>query len=110
MTFSCEDKTEKLNGDPCLETVKIFKSLNSDVGTVGFDSINKLYLINFHKEGTIDEILTAYPCELQEGYKTIGLKVKVKGDLYENNNLPKPSMGGQSIFQLKIKEIDLIRN
>ena len=64
-------------------------------------------MINIHKEGTIDEIITAYPCELSKEFKKIGLKVIIDGNLFIDADLPNPSFGGQEIFRIDIKTISI---
>ncbi len=76
-------------------------------GIIGFDETNESFFISFHVEETIDEIITAYPCELSEKFRTVNLKVQVSGNLFKSENLPTPVVGGQEIFNIDIKEIEL---
>ncbi len=98
-----KDTTENL----CPKSYETIKSIKNEIGIMGFDSTNNEYVINIHKEGTIDEIITAYPCKLSEEFKKIGLKVIVEGNLFIDANLPAPSLGGQEIFRVDIKAISI---
>jgi len=100
MAFSCAE--EKDNIDEPYETVQ---TLNDVTGTIGYDEINKLYIINVYVEGTIDEIITLYTIKLIEDFKIINLKVKVDGKLLTNDKLPKPQLGGQKMFFIDITKI-----
>jgi len=100
MAFSCVKEKDSI--DEPYETVQ---TLNDVTGTIGFDEINKLYIINVYVEGTIDEIITLYPIELAEDFKKVNLKVMVDGKLFTNDKLPKPQLGGQEMFFIDITKI-----
>ncbi|HOU96680.1 MAG TPA: hypothetical protein PLN06_08675 [Bacteroidales bacterium] len=101
-------KKENSQNNPCAEPYKVIESLSSHSGLIGFDEKIGKYFIQIHVEGTIDEIITAYPCELAEEFKKINLKVIVSGDLFEGKDLPAPVLGGQKIFYINIKNIDIL--
>lgn len=109
MAFSCVDEKDSTN-NVCAEPYQTIKTLNNAIGNIGFDEINKQYIINVYVEGTIDEIITLYPCELAEEFKTINLKVKVDGNLFTNDKLPKPQIGGQEMFYVDIIKISKLNN
>lgn len=91
----------------CSESYESIKSLKDAIGIVGFDTENNEYILNIYQEGTIDEIITAYPCKLNDEFNEIGLKVKFDGNLFKDNDLPEPSLGGQEIFRIDIKAISI---
>lgn len=109
MAFSCEKEKLTNENNPCSDSYEIADSLNKMQGIIGFDEINKSYFISFYVEGTIDEIITAYPCVLSEKFRTVNMKVRVSGNLFKSENLPTPVVGGQEVFNIDIKEIELIQ-
>jgi len=108
MTVGCkkEETTNKIY--PCNEPYEIVNLLSDAEGIIGYDNNNKQHTINVYVSGTIDEIITAYPCELSEELKNVNLNVKIKGKLFVSNNLPKPTIGGQQIFHIDITDISII--
>ncbi len=108
LAFSCEDIKDTTKTSPCTESYQNIKSLKNVTGIIGFDMINDKYIINIHTEGTIDEMITAYPCELSDQLKKVGLKVELDGELFRGDDLPKPTLGGQEIFYIDIKEISVV--
>jgi hypothetical protein len=107
MAFSCNKEKNTDNNFPCLNTYETVQTLNNVLGTIGFDSINMVYFIDTHVEGTIDELITAYPCILPEEFQKIALTVKFSGELFERNDLPKPVIGGQRVFYINLTNIKL---
>ncbi len=107
LAFSCEKEKLSNENNPCSDSYQIADSLNKMPGIIGFDETNESFFISFHVEETIDEIITAYPCELSEKFRTVNLKVQVSGNLFKSENLPTPVVGGQEIFNIDIKEIEL---
>lgn len=102
-----EDVKDTTEINPCPKTYESIKSLKNVIGIIGFDKINKEFIINIHKEGTIDEIITAYPCELSNEFKKIGLEVILDGYLFVDEDLPKPTFGGQEMFRIDITTISI---
>jgi hypothetical protein len=80
--------------------------MNDASGIVGFDNTNNQYFINKYVDGTIDEIYTLYPCDLASEFKKSNLHVVFSGDLFISDDLPKPAIGGQQIFHVKISMIN----
>jgi hypothetical protein len=110
MVFSCENETVKNNNFPCNEPYEIVESLNGAEGIIGYDKINKQYVINIHVVGTIDEMKTVYPCQLAEAYPKVNLKVKVSGNLFLSDKLPNPILGGQTMFHIDLNDISTVNN
>ena len=108
MAVGCkkEEATNKIY--PCNEPYEIVELLSDAEGIIGYDINNKQYTINVYLSGTIDEITTAYPCELSEEFKKVNLNVKIKGELFTSNNLPKPTIGGQQTFYIDMTDISII--
>lgn len=109
MAFSCVEEKDSIN-NVCAEPYETVKTLNDATGTIGFDEINKQYIINIYVEGTIDEIITLYPCELAEEFKKVNLKIKIDGRLFKNDKLPKPQIGGQEMFYIDITKVTKLNN
>ncbi|BBE17262.1 hypothetical protein AQPE_1411 [Aquipluma nitroreducens] len=109
MAFSCVEEKDSIS-NVCNEPYETIKTLNDATGTIGFDEINKQYIINIYVEGTIDEIITLYPCELAKEFKKVNLKIKIDGKLFTNDKLPKPQIGGQEMFYIDITEISNLNN
>ena len=109
MAFSCVEEKDSIN-NVCAEPYETVKTLNDATGTIGFDEINKQYIINIYVEGTIDEIITLYPCELAEEFKKVNLKIKIDGRLFSNDKLPKPQIGGQEMFYIDITKVTKLNN
>jgi hypothetical protein len=99
----CEKESDQNN--PCSVPYKTVETLSSRLGIIGYDVKTEKYFIQFHVEGTIDETIIAYPCELDEKFKKVNLKVLVTGELLESKDLPAPVVGGQKIFYVNIKNI-----
>lgn len=108
IALSCENIKDTTNINQCSKLYESVSSLKDVTGIIGFDEVNDKYNINIHVEGTIDEIITVYPCELSEELKVSGLKVKLDGELFKENDLPKPALGGQKIFHIDIKAISIV--
>ena len=104
----CDDVKDTPKINPCTASYQTIKSLKNVTGIVGFDMINSEYIINIPVEGTIDEIITVYPCDLSEELKKVGIKVQLDGELFKDDDLPKPVLGGQEIFHIDIKVIDIV--
>jgi len=110
MAFSCEHETVENKNFPCDEPYEIVGSLNGAEGIIGFDETNKKYVINVHVVGTIDEMKTAYPCQLSEAFQKVNFKVKVSGNLFFSNKLPNPTLGGQTMFHIDLNDISAVSN
>lgn len=113
IAFSCQQQEDskdsnKLKTD--LESYQVVETINDATGIIGFDKNYNQYFINKHIEGTIDEVYILYPCVLPEEFKKVDLKVKFSGELFTSEKLPKPSIGGQKIFHINIKNIILTNN
>ena len=104
--LSCgKDRKQELNIQPCPENYVSIEKLSDATCFVLFDKQNNQYYLNKYVAGTIDEMISAYPCDLAVEFKTEYLKVTVSGDLYVNDDLPKPIIGGQKVYHLKITQI-----
>ena len=110
MALSCVDEKITNENNPCSDSYEVVDSLHKTIGVIGFDETNQQYFINIYVEGTIDEIITAYPCELSGKFRTVNLNVMVNGDLFTSEKLPNPVIGGQKVFHINIKKIELIEN
>lgn len=109
MAFGCVKEKDTTN-NVCAEPYETIKTLSNATGSIGFDEINKQYVINMYEEGTIDEIITLYPCELTEEFKKVNLKIKIDGNLFTNDKLPKPQVGGQKMFYIDVTKISKLNN
>ncbi len=89
------------------QSYEIIESLKDVIGIVGIDNSYNEFIINIHKQGTIDEIIVAYPCELSKEFKKAGIKVILDGNLFVDADLPEPSLGGQEIFRIDIQTISI---
>lgn len=98
------EDTIEFNG----KTYESVESLKNATGIIGFDEANSEFTINIHREGTIDGVITVYPCQLSDEFKVIALQVIVDGNLFIDEGLPEPSLGGQEIFRMDIKTISVI--
>ena len=103
-TLNCEKKSNATNS--CSDSYVTVQTLDNVSGLVGFDNTNNQYFLNKYVDGTIDTFYTLYPCDLTSDFKKVNLQVVFSGDLFISNDLPKPAIGGQQIFHIKISKIN----
>lgn len=87
-----------------MKSVKI--KVESKEGIIGLWEETGEYTINFSDAHTIDNMITSITTNLPEEYKVLGMKVIFSGTLSKNKNTPFPKLGGQSIFNIKLKKIN----
>ena len=104
-TLNCEKNMKSTSS--CSDSYVAVQTLSEVPGLVGFDNTNNQFFINKYVEGTIDQIYTLYPCDLSSDFKKVNLQVVFSGDLFISDDLPKPALGGQQIFHIKISKINL---
>jgi len=109
MAIGCVKEKESSKNN-CAESYETVETINDAEGRIGFDEINKQYVINVYVEGTIDEIITLYPCGLSDEFKIVNLKVKIDGKLFTNDQLPNPQFGGQKMYYVDITDISKLNN
>lgn len=104
MAFSCTE-VKDVSSNGCTSSYETIKTLTDATGIIAYDVINEQYTINIYIKETIDEIITLYPCKLNEEYRKINLPVKISGQLFLDQDIPKPQVGGQEIFRIDISSI-----
>lgn len=107
----CTNQNKKETQTPVNPNQTMEKNLSmTDIlnqeGIIGYwESLNK-YTINFSKAGTYDSQITGIiEGILADNYKKQGMAVVFSGKMYQNAETPKPIMGGQQVFWLKLDSI-----
>lgn len=104
---SCEKQPDKIPSESsCAESYTIFDSWKNVSASIGYDILKDAYFLNHHIPGSVDGMITAYPCELPPRFHLEGKRVIVSGNLFESDHLPDPSLGGQEIRRIDIHQIE----
>ena len=109
--FKCTNQNKKenqthINPNQTMEKNLSATDIVNQEGIIGYwESLNK-YTINFSKAGTYDGQVTGIiQTDLSDIYKKQGMAVVFNGKIYQNSETPKPMMGGQQVFWLKLDSI-----
>ncbi len=83
-----------------------FIEIKNQEGRVGYWMSPEKYTISYWQKGTVDG---QYTClidgDFPKEFKREGLEVVFSGKIYQNASTPKPMMGGQQVYWLKISKI-----
>jgi len=106
LLLTCEKNADIIESDSCGESYTIHDIWNKKTATMGFDNDEGSYFLSHHISGSIDGVITAYPCDLPTEFRIEGKKVTVSGNLFKSDQLPSPSAGGQEIWKIDIHDIE----
>jgi len=105
LIFACEKNADVIQSDSCGEYT-IYDTWSGITATIEFDFAEGSYFLNHHIPGSIDGMITAYPCDLPSQFHSEGKRVIVSGNLFESDHLPAPDLGGQEIMKIDIHQIE----
>jgi hypothetical protein len=82
------------------------KSVRDAKGVVSFNSVEQVYVVAVHHEGTIDSEDIGFVCNLPEEYQHDGFRVRFSGSYYEyDEKYGRPAVGGQTYYYLELLNI-----
>ena len=86
----------------CSPSLKSDKVVTQREGMVGYRDDLGMYYITV-STGGIDNTLTGLVCNMPDGLKTVDRKVIFDGEYFNDDHLPRPKFGGETIRYLLLK-------
>ena len=108
--LACEKNADVIQSDSCGESYTIYDTWSGITAIIEFDSTEGSYFLNHHIPGSIDGMITAYPCDLPSRFHSEGKRAIVSGNLFESDHLPTPYLGGQEILKIDIHQIEFLED